>query len=144
MIDNRSSPRPGPVDCDETSAFTSLLGKNLPDRYIYEGDVDGGLLDYLKELNIHDLRDIVGQAADSDDTSQFIKAKRSPPPPYHLESSRGDMKERVSAYDLQTHFGGRKLKDFSLLSKLGKGISVIDSNNEVPTVGELVNQKRGR
>ena len=54
------------------------------------------------------------------------------------------MKDRVTAYDLQTHFGGQKLKDFSLLSKLGTGISIINNVNEIPTVGELVNRKRGK
>ena len=49
------------------------------------------------------------------------------------------MKERVTTYNLQTHFGGQKFQNFSLLSKLGTGITVINNDNNVPTVGELVN-----
>ena len=56
----------------DTSIFTLILGKNLPDQYVYEGNMDAGLLDYLKELNSHDLCDIVDQAADKDKSTHTI------------------------------------------------------------------------
>ena len=55
-------------------------------------------------------------------TEQFEKEKCMPPPQYHLESSRGDVKDCLTAYQLQSCFGGRHLKDFGLLSKLGTGV----------------------
>ena len=79
-----------------------------------------------------------------ENTEQFEKEKRAPPPQYHLESSRGDVKDRLTAFELQTHFGGCQLKDFGLLSKLGTGVSVIDSGQDIPTIGHLVNRKRGK
>ena len=97
----------------------------------------------LTELNIHDINDVLGRN-DNPTTQEFGKQDRAPPPPYHLETSRGEMKERVTAYDLQTHFGGRQLKDFGLLSKLGTGIFVFAPSNDIPTVGELVNRQRGK
>ena len=36
------------------------------------------------------------------------------------------------------------MKDFCLLSKLGEGLSVVDNDDEIPTIGELVNRKRGK
>ena len=70
--------------------------------------------------------------------------KRAPPPQYHLESSRGDVKDRFTAFQLQSYFGGRQLKDYTLLSKLGTGLSVVDNDQNIPTVSELVNCKRGK
>ena len=59
-----------------------------------------------------------------------------------MESSHGDMKARITVYDLQIYFGNRQLiKDFGLLSQLGKIISIIEPTNGIPTVGKLVNQK---
>ena len=77
-------------------------------------------------------------------TEQFEKEKRAPPPQYHLESSRGNVKDRLTAYHLQSYFGGYHLKDFGLLSKVGTGVSVVDSDQDIPTIGELVNHKRGQ
>ena len=54
------------------------------------------------------------------------------------------MKDRLTAYQLQTYFGGRKMKDFRLLSKLGEGLSVVHNDDEIPTIGELVNHKQGK
>ena len=63
---------------------------------------------------------------------------------YKLESSRGDVKERVTPYQLQSYFGGRQINDFGLLSKLGTGIKIIGNDNDVPQIGSLVNRKRGK
>ena len=37
-------------------------------------------------------------------TEQFGKEKRVPPPQYHLESSRGDVKNQLTSYQLQSYF----------------------------------------
>ena len=50
----------------------------------------------------------------------------------------------MTRHTLQSYFGGRQLKDYKLLSKLGTGLSIIDSKNEIPTVGSLVNHKQGK
>ena len=76
-------------------------------------------------------------------TEQFEKEKGVPPSQYHLESSLGDVKDHLTSYQLQSYSGGRHLKDFGLLSKLGTGISVVDFDQDIPTIGELVDQKRG-
>ena len=114
----------------------------LPDRYLCEGSPDKLMLEALKELNINDLKDILRENKPPD--KQFQKEQRSPPNQYHLESSRGDVKDRLTAYQLQSYFGGRKMKDFRLLSKLGEGLSVVDNDDEIPTIGELVNHKQGK
>ena len=36
------------------------------------------------------------------------------------------------------------MPDYSLLSKLGTGLTVIDDDCDIPTIGELVNRKRGK
>ena len=107
-------------------------------------------MDVLKELNVYDLKDFLEHndnhiGSNKEDEDQFMKDARPPPPSqHHLKSSRGKVKDRVTAYKLQTHFAGKKLKDFSLLSQLGTGISVIAPDNDIPTVSELVNRKRGK
>lgn len=103
----------------------------LPDRYLCEDSPDKLMLEALKELNINDLKDI-------------LQENEPPDKQFHLESSRGDVKDRLTAYQLQSYFGGRKMKDFCLLSKLGDGLSVVDNDDEIPTIGELVNRKRGK
>ena len=61
-----------------------------------------------------------------------------------MDSSRGAKKDRLTRYTLKSFFGGRQLKDYKVLSQLGTGLAVVDNKNEIPTVGSLVNQKRGR
>ena len=118
----------------------------LDDRYTYEGNIDDLLLARLKELNITDIKEIItdnlGDQANPNEP--FQKEDRAPPPQYHLESSRGDVKTRVTPFDLKSHFGGRKLHDFSLLSKLGTGLTIVNDNSDLISVGELVNRKRGK
>ena len=80
----------------------------------------------------------------NDKSKPFEKQKHKPPPQYHIESSRGDVKDRLIAFHLQSYFGGRQLKDYSLLFKLGTGLSVADNDQDIPTVGEMVNRKRGK
>ena len=75
---------------------------------------------------------------------RFEKDARAPLTQYHLESSRNNVKDQLTAYNLQRYFGGCKIKDFSLLSQLGDGITVVDDVNEIPTVGKLVNRKWGK
>ena len=133
---------------DNNNPSSSDLTKGLPgkksiqDKYFCEGSPDKLMMEALKELNINDIKDflMVGGPAK---TEQFEKEKRAPPLQYHLESSRGNIKDRFISYQLQSCFGGRHLKDFGLLSKLGTGVSVLDSNQDIPTIGELVDQKRG-
>ena len=36
------------------------------------------------------------------------------------------------------------LTDYSLFSKLGTGLTVVDDHQDIPTIGELVNRKRGK
>ena len=101
------------------------------------------MLEALKELNINDIKDFL-MAGGPAKTGQFKKEKRSPPPHYHLESSCGNAKDRLTSYQLQSYFWVLLLKEFGLLSKLGTGVSVVDSDQDIPTIGELVNQKRGK
>ena len=92
--------------------------KALPDKYFCEGSPDKLMMEALKELNINDIKDFL-MAGGPEQTEQFEKEKRAPPPQYHLESSRGDVKDRLTSYQLQSYFGGRHLTDIGLLSKLG-------------------------
>ena len=101
------------------------------------------MMEALTELNINDREDFL-MAGGPEKTEQFEKEKRAPPPQYHLESSCGDIQDRLTSYQLQSYFGGRHLKDFGLLSKLRTGVSVIESDQDIPKIGELVNQKRGK
>ena len=50
----------------------------------------------------------------------------------------------MTAHDLKSCFGDRKLQDFRLLSKLGKGTAVANEGNDALTVGELVSKRRGK
>ena len=99
-------------------------------------------MDTLKELNIDDIRDFLQK--ESPTSKPFEKEQRAPPPRYHLESSRGDIKDHLTSYQLQSYFGGRHRTDYSLLSKLGTGLTVIDDDQEIPTIGELVNRNQGK
>ena len=73
-----------------------------------------------------------------------LKKKRAPPPRYHLESICGDVKDRLTSYQLQSYFGRRHLPDYSPFSSLGIGIAVVDDDHDIPTIGELLNRKRGK
>ena len=101
------------------------------------------MMDALKELNIDDIRDFLKEESPNF-PKPFEKEQRAPPPRYHLESSCGDVKDRLTSYQIQSYFGGRHLPDYSLLSKLGTGLTVIDDDCDIPTIGELVNRKRGK
>jgi hypothetical protein len=94
----------------------------------------------LKEFDMNDIKDLMQDSGDGE--PPFEKQERKPLPQYHLESSRGDIIECHTNHTLQSYFGGRQLKDYTLLSKLGTGISVIGNKNEIPTVGSMVNHKR--
>ena len=54
------------------------------------------------------------------------------------------VKDRLTLFQLQSYFGGRHLPDYSLLSKLGDGLTVVNGDHDIPTIGELVNRKRGK
>ena len=91
---------------------------DLLDNYLCGGSPDKLLMEALKKLNINDIKDFLNLYND-DKSKQFEKQMRAPPPQYHLESSRDDVKDRLTAFQLQSYFGGRQLKDYTLLSKLG-------------------------
>ena len=115
------------------------------DRYIIDGNPEECVKQYLKGLTIEEIREFISDDAGTTAGESFDKAPRAPPPPYHIESSRGDTVDRVDRYTLQSYFGGRDLKDFRLLSKLGDGLSVVNSgNDDLECIGSLVNKKRGK
>ena len=82
-------------------------------------------MDALEELNIRDIKDFLN----NDTSKPFEKQKRAPPPHYYLESNRGNVKDRLTAFQLQSYFGGCQLRDYTLLSKLGTGFSVKGSSS---------------
>ena len=131
--------RPSSPDVD---AQPSSCDEPFDDDYLCEGDPGEMLKQALTELDVNDIRDFLNDGSNSD--MPFEKQLRAPPPQYHLESSRGDVKERLTNHTLQSYFGGRQLQDYGVLSQLGTGISVVDNKNEIPTVGSLVNRKRGK
>ena len=100
--------------------------------------------DHFDEEHLEDISDDDTVCADNRKAEDFKKIDTKPPPQYHLESSRGDTKDRLSRHTLQSYFGGRQLKDYKILENLGTGLSVINNKNEIPTVGSLVNHKRGK
>ena len=120
----------------------NLIMNELPDHYLCEGSPDKMTMDALKELNIDDIRDFLKE--ESSTSEPFEKEKRASPPQYHLESSWGDVKDCLTPFQLQSYFGGRHLLDYFLLSKLGKGLTVINGDHDIPTIRELVNRKRGK
>ena len=65
---------------------------DLPDNYLCGGLPDKLMIETLKELNIDDLKDFLNHNND-DKIKPFEKQKRAPPPQYHLESSRVDVKD---------------------------------------------------
>ncbi|OEU11655.1 hypothetical protein FRACYDRAFT_244773 [Fragilariopsis cylindrus CCMP1102] len=131
---------PSSTPDDDASSFNEF--DDMGDDYLCEGDPGEMLKQALKELDMNDIKDLM---QDSDtDAPLFEKQERKPPLQYHLESSRGDVIERLTNHTLQSYFGGRQLKDYRLLSKLGTGISVIDNKNDIPTVGSMVNRRRGK
>ena len=67
------------------------------------------MLEALKELNINNLKDFLRK--NDPPYKQFQKEERLPPNQYHLESSRGDVKDRLIVYQLQSYFGECKMKD---------------------------------
>ena len=80
-------------DTPNSSFNPKSLG--LPDNYLYEGSPDKQMMDILKELNIDDIRDFLkdNDKENNDVSTPFEKQQRAPPPQYHLESSRGDVKD---------------------------------------------------
>ena len=129
------------VDAENAREENPLMNQ-LPDNYLCKGSLDKMMMNALKELNIDDIRDFLKEKSPS--SKPFEKEKRAPLPRYHLESSCGDVKDRLKSYQLQSYFGGRYLLDYSLLSKLGTGLTVTDDDCDIPTIGELVNRKRGK
>ena len=67
------------------------------------------------------------------------------PPNYSVvESAKGSSPDRYSRYELETLFGGRRLRDYSVLSQLGTGIRINNTSDTMHSVGSLVNIHRGR
>ena len=127
---------------DHDARGLNPIMNELPDHYLCEGSPDKMMMDALKELNIDDIRDFLQE--ESPTSKPFEKEQRAPPPRYHLESSRGDVKDRLTSYQLQSYFGGFHLTGYSLFSKLETGLTVVDDDQDIPTIGELVNRKRGK
>lgn len=115
-----------------------------PNCYVETENPDQLIKEYLLGLTIHDIRNHLNNNKLELPEKPFSKDKCSPPPLYHLESNRGNTKQQLTRYALQSMFGGRQLHNFSVLSQLGSGNKVIDNDHNVPTVGELVNCKRGK
>ena len=99
---------------------------DLSNNYLCGGLPDKLMMEALKELNISDIKDFLNH--NHDKSKPFEKQKCAPPPQYHLESSRGDVKDRLTAFQHQSYFGGRQLKGYTLLSKLGTRLSVVDND----------------
>ena len=129
--DNINSCKPNPIMND------------LPGNYLCESSPDKMMHNALKELTIDDIRDFLKEEELSD-YKTFEKGKRAPLPQYRLESSHGIVKDQLTVFQLRSNFGGCHCKCVSLLSKLGTGILVVDDDQDIPTIGELVNQKRGK
>ena len=109
--------------------------KGLPDNYLCGGSLDKMLIEALKKINISDIKDFFN----NNKSKPFEKQKHAPPPQYHLKSSHGDVKDQLTVLQLQSYFGGRQLKDFNLLSKLGTELSVVNNDQEILTIHVLVN-----
>lgn len=122
-------------------AITIFLTK-LPEKYLCKGSPNKLMLEGLKELNIHDIQDSLNKAKPTD--KPFKKDTHTVPAQYHLESSCGTVKDRLSVYQLKLYFGGKKLKYFCVLSSLRDGLTIVDNNHNVPIVSELVNPKQGK
>ena len=134
----------GNESCDNKETRTC---RNSPanNRFIEEGNPDNVICDYLAGLTIHNIckyRNDTKLESTNSETMDCVAI--SPPPQYHLESSKGDVKEGITRYALQDYFGGRQLADFSVLSLLGTGLNVINNDNKVPSIDTLVNRKRGK
>ena len=69
----------------------------------------------LKELTVTDIRDFLSKE-NTNESPFFENEDRVPIPQYHLESSRGEVKDHLSSHTLESYFGGSTLKDFKLLS----------------------------
>ena len=108
--------------------------------FIQEGIITDEMKQFLKKLTVADIRDFLSK--ENTNESPFPKEDRVPPPQYHLESSRGEVKDRFPSHTLELYFGGRTLKYFKLLSQLGEGLIVIDAVSDVPSIGNFVNYKR--
>ena len=61
------------------------------------------MMEALLELNINDITDFLNHNPDK--SKQFEKQKCVPPPHYHLESIRSDIKDRLTAFQLQSYSG---------------------------------------
>lgn len=112
---------------NENSRKPNTIMNNLPNNYLCEGSLDKMMCDALKEQNIDGSRDFFKEEEPSN-FKTFEKEKTALPPQYHLESSWGKVKDRLTAFQLHSYFRGCHLKDFSLSSKLGTGISVVDDD----------------
>ena len=84
-------------NCNNSSTKGLLGEKALPDKHFCEGSPDKLMMEALKELNINAIKDFP-MAGGPEETKQFEKEKRAPPPQYHLESSRDDVKDRLTVY----------------------------------------------
>ena len=72
--------------------------------------------DCFDEEHLEDISDGDTVCADNREDEDFTKTDTKPPPQYHLESSRGNKKDRLTCHTLQSYFGGRQLKDYKMLT----------------------------
>ena len=100
---------------DDDARELNPIVNELPDHYLCEGSPDKMMMDAFMELDIDAIWDFLKE--ESPTSKPFEKEKRTPPPRYHLESSCGDVKDRLTSYQLQSYFGGRYLTDYFLLSR---------------------------
>ena len=75
------------------------------------------------------------------DTTQ---AHHTPPTQTVMDSAASDAPHKRSRHKVENLFSGRQLKDCTLLSKLGKSMQVTSSEDDIPSVGKLVNRRQGR
>ena len=108
----------------------------VDEKYISESFAAKDLKQFLQGLTPSDIQDFIADNETSNHNLPHVD-QTYPPPMYHIKSSWGDVKERVTSYDLQSYFGGRQLQGFSLLSRLGTGIRSVGNDNKVPQIGKL-------
>ena len=78
------------------------------------------------------------------DQNDSRDTRNVPPPTQFVPDSATKAVVKYTRYELETFFGGRQLSDYKVLSDLGSGIHVLNNQNDVQTVGKLVNRRRGK
>ena len=74
--------------------------------------------DWFDKEHINNISDDDIICSDNCDKEESTKTDTKPLPQYHLESSWGDKKDRLTRHTCQSYFGGYQLKDYRILSYL--------------------------